>query len=148
VENQSTRDEIVRQMSAIRTNLDGEVGGIVLNARRLVDWKYYVCNHPWLSLVATAAAGFLVVPWKTEQPAASMAVDRIDTASSNHKNRTVSPPAAAAATGGILGSVVSLATSYAGKMALQYASQHLKQLWMPSRSSSNTSMPPREPVSS
>ena len=69
---QSAQD-IQRQMSQIRRDLDEQVDDIVDSAReiteKLTDWRGYVSSHPWLVLGAAAAVGYWVVPTR-------IAVDR------------------------------------------------------------------------
>jgi hypothetical protein len=69
---QSAQD-IQRQMSQIRRDLDEQVDDIVDSARQitenLTDWRAYVSSHPWLVLGAAAAIGYWIVPTR-------IAVDR------------------------------------------------------------------------
>jgi hypothetical protein len=116
-------------MTAIRTSLDGEVGGILLNAHRLADWKYYVRAYPWVTTLAAVAVGFLAVPSKAKP--AEITIPPLNQSANPKKETKVSAPvAAAAASGGILGSLASMASSFALKMALNYASQQFKDRWM------------------
>lgn len=149
MENQLTRDEIVSRMSAIRTSLDGEVGGIVLNARRLTDWKYYVRSYPWVTTLATAAIGFMAVPQKA-QPA-EITIPPVNLAGKSQGETKVTAPVAAAATGGIFGTLASLASSYALKLAMNYASQQFTKHWANVGAASESpygSGPPRHTVRS
>jgi hypothetical protein len=50
------------RMHRVRHRLDDEVAGLRDNAQRLMDWKYYVRRHPWLTLGAAAVAGYLAIP--------------------------------------------------------------------------------------
>jgi len=148
VDNQLNRDEIVRRMSAIRTSLDGEVGGIVMNARHLTDWKYYVRAYPWVSTLATVAIGFLAVPAKAKP--AEITIPPSNLPGGSKSETKVTAPVAAAASGGILGTLASLASSYALKMAMNYASQRFTKQWManPGASSEPAMNPPRQTVRS
>ena len=141
MESPLTREEIVRQMTAIRVNLDGEVGGIVFNARQLTDWRYYVRNHPWISLLGAMGIGYFAVPGSAPAPAASGPVT-----SSGSPSYTEPPaaPARAAVAGGLFGSLTSLATNYALRMAMQYATSQLTSRFTGDHRSPNS--PKREEV--
>lgn len=56
-----TAEEILRRMRTIRTKLNGEMSGVVDNARQILDWRYYYQRAPWISLCAALAAGYLLV---------------------------------------------------------------------------------------
>ena len=127
-----TREEIVRQMTAIRMNLDGEVGGIVRNAQKLVDWRYYVRNHPWASILAAVGVGYLAVPAKSASPIAVLP------ATGNPMPQATPQVAAkqAAVAGGMFGSLASLATNYALRTAAQYAMSQFTNHWSAAQKSS------------
>jgi len=144
-----TREEIVRRMSAIRTQLDGEVGGIVFNARRLADWHYYVRAFPWLSTLAASAVGFLVVPRKAaEAPTIPEPKTVVEKVAAKFAPKPTAPAAKAGAAGGIVGSLVGVASSFALKMALQYAGENFKHLWAPRAAEDASTTTPRQTVPS
>ncbi|MFG0295580.1 MAG: hypothetical protein ACF8PG_06705 [Maioricimonas sp. JB045] len=58
--------EIRNRMERIRTRLDGDVDGLMTNAQRLADWRYYVRAYPWASLAVVAAVGYFAVPRRVE----------------------------------------------------------------------------------
>ena len=58
----SESDAIRRQMASIRRELDEDVGAVVEQAKELTDWRNFVKRHPFLSVTAVAAIGYLVVP--------------------------------------------------------------------------------------
>jgi hypothetical protein len=62
--------DILRQMAAIRHELNENVEEVVQNAKELVDWRNFVRAHPWLTVSAAAAVGFLLVPrrWEGVRP--------------------------------------------------------------------------------
>jgi hypothetical protein len=126
VERKLTRAEIESQMSAIRGNLDGEVGGIVRNARRLVDWRYYVRSYPWSTLMAATAAGYLLVPRSSPK--------QLPPPVSNFGSRKEAPqiasaPVEATVAAGLFGSLATMAAKYAVNMAVQYAGQQFRSRW-------------------
>ena len=51
-----------RRMQETRNRLHRDVGGLVRDARAVVDWRRNVSRHPWLAVGAAAALGFLIVP--------------------------------------------------------------------------------------
>jgi hypothetical protein len=55
-------DEIRRQMAAIRRELHEDVRGVVATAEAVTDWRRYLTKAPWLTLGATFAVGYLIVP--------------------------------------------------------------------------------------
>ena len=58
----SDSDAICRQMASIRRELDEDVGAVVEQAKELTDWRNFVRRHPFLSVTAAVAIGYLVVP--------------------------------------------------------------------------------------
>jgi hypothetical protein len=54
-------------MEQIRCDLAGNVGHLSDDAKTLTDYRYYVRQHPWLTLGAAATAGFLAIPRKAKQ---------------------------------------------------------------------------------
>lgn len=59
-------DDVQRQMSRIRCELNEDVDDIVANARVMSDWRYYVRAYPWVCAAGAAALGYLVVPARME----------------------------------------------------------------------------------
>jgi len=57
---------IREEMAAIRRELRNDVDEIVEDTREMVDWRYYVREHPWACMAAVAALGYLVVPPRIE----------------------------------------------------------------------------------
>jgi len=55
-------NEIQRQMSQIRRDLDEQVDELVDSARQLTDWRAYVAANPWPFLGVAAGLGYLMVP--------------------------------------------------------------------------------------
>jgi hypothetical protein len=60
--------EIQRRMAQIRHELHVEARDVVKGAQSLTDWRSLVRNHPWLTLSAAAAVGYLIVPRRSEIP--------------------------------------------------------------------------------
>lgn len=57
-------DEIRRQMAQIRVGLHHDVSGVVDTAERVMNWRAFLRNMPWLSIGLGFAAGYLIVPRK------------------------------------------------------------------------------------
>ncbi len=60
-------DEIRQRMRALRNSLDFDVERITSSVRAKTDWRYIVRSHPWLTLAAATAVGYLVVPRRVEK---------------------------------------------------------------------------------
>ena len=54
--------KIQARMQLIRREADEVVDDIVVQARRLTQWQYYVRRYPWIAATAAAAVGYLIVP--------------------------------------------------------------------------------------
>lgn len=57
-----TANEIQRQMSQIRRDLDEHVDDLVDSARQLTDWRAYLGANPWPFLGVAAGLGYLMMP--------------------------------------------------------------------------------------
>ena len=72
--NSEHRDDIQRQMAALRSALAQDLNGSIDSAKLLADWRYHFRKHPALFCGAAAALGFALVPWRrAAQPAAPAA---------------------------------------------------------------------------
>jgi hypothetical protein len=120
--------DIQRQMAQIRHELHIEVREAVKGAQSWTDWRSLVRNHPWLTLGAATAVGYLIVPRRRAESPTIVAV---------------SPPAAGLAPAapvppevrprgrrwGLLGTAFSLLAPLAVRAAQNYALQSLER-WM------------------
>lgn len=61
-----TADEIRRRMFQIRGELSDDVSGVMANARRLMNWRYYLKSFPKSSLAAATLLGYLAIPKRTQ----------------------------------------------------------------------------------
>jgi hypothetical protein len=59
--------DLRQKMEQIRCDLASNVTHLSDDAKTLTDYRYYVRQHPWISLGAAAAVGLLLVPRKTKQ---------------------------------------------------------------------------------
>lgn len=64
--NPSEAENIQRSMREVRADLREDVQELVVNARDMTDWTTYVRAYPWLCLGAAAAAGFLIIPSRSQ----------------------------------------------------------------------------------
>jgi len=55
--------QVLRErMARIRNRMSSEVSVLKEDAHRLLDWRWYVEQSPWLSLSAAAVLGFWLIP--------------------------------------------------------------------------------------
>ncbi len=58
--------DLQQRMAVIRHDIDQDVCEIVESTRRAMDWKNYVRSHPFAVAACAAAAGYLIVPNRTQ----------------------------------------------------------------------------------
>jgi hypothetical protein len=123
---QTDPDEIRRRMAALRNQLEGDVQGVSESARAMSDWRFYVRRFPFAAAGVAAAAGFLLVPRKSE-----VIVPDADTLAALAKANQVwvktGAPHASDQPRGLLGGLVALAVTGATRLAMTWASQQLKR---------------------
>jgi len=113
-------DLVRQQMRTIRRDLGENVEDLVVQAERLMDWRYYVRRNPWTSISIAAFLGYFLVPGRTvvfptDDTALSKLAERIPV--------TVQPPPEKKTS--LLGSLLSLGVNAAGKAALAFAGQQV-----------------------
>jgi len=59
--------ELQREMDQIRCDLYGDMNDLRADAKQLTDYRYHVGRHPWIALAAAAAAGFVIIPQRTQK---------------------------------------------------------------------------------
>ena len=79
---QNSSAVLQRQMRNVREDLSEHADVTVKKARQDTDWRYFVANHPWTSLGAAVALGYLLVPRRAccktgNSEAVSEAADRV-----------------------------------------------------------------------
>lgn len=116
--NDRTPQDIQGEMSTVRQALGRDVDHIVDGTQRLMDWRYQVRSHPWLCVGAAAAAGFLVLPKKSQ----SLKPDVEQLAQLAQKNRLIVTQAAKGSTGG---SIARAAALFLGRTLMRAAIAHL-----------------------
>jgi hypothetical protein len=55
-------EEIRERMALIRQRIDEQSDEVVSQVSALSDWRSYVRRHPWVSVGAAAALGYVLVP--------------------------------------------------------------------------------------
>lgn len=60
-------EDIQRRMKALRSSLDFDVARVASSVRAKTDWRYLVSCHPWLTMAAATAVGYLIVPPRVEK---------------------------------------------------------------------------------
>jgi len=113
-------DQLRQRMRAIRRELGADVEDLVGHAERLMDWRYYVQRHPWVSMGIAAFVGYFMVPGRlvafpTDDSALSKLAERIPV--------TVQPPEEKKP--GLISSLLSLGLNTAGRAALAFAGQQV-----------------------
>ena len=76
----STADNLQRQMQQVRAEMREDVQEMVASARDMADWTYYVRTYPWVCVGAAAAIGYLVVPGRRQAPIQPNAKDLLELA--------------------------------------------------------------------
>jgi hypothetical protein len=118
--------DIQRRMAQVRHELHVEVREVVQGAHSLTDWRSRVRNHPWLTLGAAAAVGYLIVPKRREAPT----VLAVSAPAAAPAPAVPAPPERPRRRGwGILGAAFSLLGPIAVRAAQNYAVQAMEQ-WL------------------
>ncbi len=61
-----TGEEILHRMAMTRLRIEEHTDELATQVHALSDWRSYVRRHPWLSVSAAAAIGFVVVPSRSK----------------------------------------------------------------------------------
>jgi ElaB/YqjD/DUF883 family membrane-anchored ribosome-binding protein len=99
-------EEILQRMTVIRLRIDEQADELVAQVNALSDWRSYVRRHPWLSVSAAAAIGFVIVPSRAKPGAEDVTRDTPGRATS---------PAAEELRSVLIGAAKKAATAYASK---------------------------------
>jgi hypothetical protein len=113
-------------MAQLRAKLHSNAEGLARNAETLMDWRYHVRQHPWLTLAVAGAVGYLVVPRRLEtiRPDAAALAEL-----ARRQQLVVEPKLRAEPRSGLLASVVGLASSALLRAAAAYAGQQVGRLF-------------------
>lgn len=112
-------DHIRQQMRQIRRELGDDVEDLVEQAERLMDWRYYVQQYPWVTVGVATLAGYFLVPRRTVAfPADDRTLERL---AEKLPMMMQKPPEAKRPT--IFGSLLQMGTNLAMRAAMAYVSQ-------------------------
>jgi hypothetical protein len=114
-------DRIRRLMQHVRQDMGQELKGIVLGARQLSDWRYYVKQHPWACLSAAFGLGFALMPGK--RTPAQAQVDKL--LAELRQNAKTAQLLSRGAPGGMLAKVIGLAAPIVVRSATAFISNQL-----------------------
>ena len=125
-------DDVRRRMSALRSNLEGDVQNVTEsaralaeNARTMADWRYVVRRFPFAAAGAAAVVGYLVIPRRNH-----VIVPDADTLAKMAKANQVwvktGSPKAQEKERGMFGALLALAASAAGRYAMNLATEQFK----------------------
>jgi len=120
--------QILRErMARIRNRMSCEASVLKEDAHRLLDWRWYVEQSPWLSLSAAAVMGFWLVPGHRVTPTVKLDDKSIEELI--HKGAVKVQTAKKTS---LTRSLLSLAATFALKTAWnQYGPQLMAQLAVP-----------------
>jgi hypothetical protein len=114
--------ELRQRMAQVRAELFYDSQRLRENAQTLTDWRYYVRRYPWVTLGASAAIGYLLIP-KRRMPQPPVDAEAVAKLLQQHRLE-VRPPSAAP---GLLQSLTSTLGSALLKAGLTYLAHWLGQ---------------------
>lgn len=120
-------DSLRRQMRTIRRELGNDVEELVVQAERLMDWRYYIQQYPWAMTGLAAIVGYFIVPRRN----VTLPTDASTLARLAEKIPVMMPTPPQPKKQGLVGSLISMGTSYAMRAALAYATQQLSKQFLP-----------------
>jgi hypothetical protein len=59
---------LCQRIAELRSEVSGEVRDLVLRAKTLADWRYYIRRYPWACLATAFVLGYLIVPARRVRP--------------------------------------------------------------------------------
>ena len=101
-----TGEEILQRMAKTRLRIDEHADELGAQVSALSDWRSYVRRHPWLSVSAAAAIGFVIVPSRAKPGTEGFAQSSSERTSSSAAEELRSV---------LIGAAKKAATSYASK---------------------------------
>ncbi len=121
-------DDLRKRMAQIRRELDEDVETVVEQAKELTDWKKIVAKHPFLTVSAAAAVGFLIVPNRlTVMSPDSKTLEKL----AKRNRLVVKPKADVRNQAGVVSPIVSLLAGAIMRGGLNMAGQHISKLLAP-----------------
>lgn len=123
--NDDRSQDIRQRMAALRTELEEDVQGVSDSARAMSDWRFYVRRFPFAAAGLAAAAGFLLVPKRSQ-----VIVPDAETLAAMAKQNRVwvktGAPQPQDKQRGMLGGLLALAASAGARLAMNWATAQLK----------------------
>ena len=114
-----------RELALDARKLEADVQSVGRSARELADWRFYVERFPFAAAAGAAVVGYLVVPTKPQ-----VIVPDADTLAKMARNNQVwlktGRAQAVEKERGMIGGLVALAMTAAGRMAINWAAQQFK----------------------
>lgn len=125
-------EDVRRRMAALRSHLEGDVENVTQsarafaeNARTMTNWRYVVRTFPFAAAGAAVALGYLLVP-RRPQVIVPDAETLMQMAKANQVYVKTGSPKAEEKERGMLGGLVAIAASTAGRFALNWATAQVK----------------------
>jgi len=116
-------EQLRQEMRCIRRELGENVEELVVQAERLMDWRYYVHRYPWASIGVAAFLGYFFVPGRTVVlPANKETIARLV----EHIPAAVKQPDSKKST--LLGTLFSLGAGLLGRAAVGFATQQVQKM--------------------
>lgn len=121
-------DQILNEMATLRREVDEDVDDLVLGAKEMTDWRYYMRKYPWVCIGGAVAIGYFAIPSRIEvmRPEA----DEIATLAKREK-LVVEPKQQAKTRGGVRGQLFNFASSLVIRGLLAYAGQNVSKMLQP-----------------
>lgn len=118
---ETSAEEIRRQMTHVRNEIDGDVDDLVAGAQSLFDWRDYVRSHPLASVGLGCALGLALVPAK-KSPTVKADASEVAGLLGNRK-LVVAPNAKVKQQGTLASTIVATVAGTLVRAAVGYAGQ-------------------------
>jgi len=125
-------DDVRRRMAALRSHLEGDVENVTQsarafaeNARTMTNWRYVIRSFPFAAAGAALAIGYLIVP-RRPQVIVPDPETLAQMAKANQVYVKTGSPKSQEKERGMLGGLVAIAASTAGRFALNWATAQVK----------------------
>jgi len=120
-------EQVRRQMARIRCELDENVEDVVVSAKQMTDWRFYVKAYPWATVALAFVAGYFVVPRRVE----IVRPDADEIAKLAKKNRIVVQDKTSAvqkADRGVGGAILNFVANMAMRTIMAYVGQQVGKI--------------------
>jgi len=120
---ESRAEQLRQEMRCIRRGLGENVEELVVQAERLMDWRYYVHRYPWASIGAAAFLGFFLVPGRSvvlpaDEQTISKLLENLPAAARPTEKKKQS----------LIGGLITMGAGLLGRAALGYATQQVQRM--------------------